>query len=115
MVRIRSTLNVAIHPDGVELPGKVAVGSRGEKILEANSMIKDLAMLAMKTQQVAGCDHGGAAPGHRPSRPTQSEKSIVSSLRFTSEALSQTNTGWFTVVSVVGHAPTPCEATMATT
>ena len=32
---------VAIHPDGVELRGKVIAGSRGEADLEAHSMIND--------------------------------------------------------------------------
>jgi hypothetical protein len=32
---------VAIHPDGVELPGKVVVGSREETELQAHSMIND--------------------------------------------------------------------------
>ena len=32
---------VAIHPDGVELPGKVVVGSREEAELEAHHMIND--------------------------------------------------------------------------
>jgi hypothetical protein len=27
----------------------------------------------------------------------------------------QTNTGWPTVISVVGHAPTPCDSIMAIT
>jgi hypothetical protein len=32
---------VAIHPNGVELPGKVVVGSREEAELQAHSMIND--------------------------------------------------------------------------
>jgi hypothetical protein len=32
---------VAIHPDGVELPGKVIVGPREEAELEAHHMIDD--------------------------------------------------------------------------
>jgi hypothetical protein len=40
---------------------------------------------------------------------------LSSSLRFTSAGLSQTYTGWLTVTSVVGHAPTPGEPIMATT
>jgi hypothetical protein len=32
---------VAIHPDGVELPGRVVVGSREDAELEAHHMIKD--------------------------------------------------------------------------
>ena len=37
----RNEWYVAIHPDGIELPGKVVVGSRDEAVLEANFMIKD--------------------------------------------------------------------------
>jgi hypothetical protein len=32
---------VAIYPDGIELPGKVVVGSREEAELQAHSMIDD--------------------------------------------------------------------------
>jgi len=32
---------VAIYPDGVELPGKVVIGSRREAELQAHSMIDD--------------------------------------------------------------------------
>jgi hypothetical protein len=32
---------VSIHPDGVELPGRVVVGPRGEAELEAHHMIDD--------------------------------------------------------------------------
>jgi GrpB-like predicted nucleotidyltransferase (UPF0157 family) len=32
---------VAIHPDGVELPGRVVIGPRGEAELRAHSMIGD--------------------------------------------------------------------------
>jgi hypothetical protein len=32
---------VAIHPDGVELPGKVVVGLREEAELQAHTMIDD--------------------------------------------------------------------------
>jgi hypothetical protein len=32
---------IAIHPNGVELPGKVVVGSREEAELQAHSMIND--------------------------------------------------------------------------
>lgn len=39
----RDEWHVAIHPEGVELRGKVIVGSRGEADLEAHSMINDWA------------------------------------------------------------------------
>ena len=32
---------VAIHPNGVELPGKVVIGSRGEAEFESHHMIDD--------------------------------------------------------------------------
>jgi hypothetical protein len=38
----RAEWYVAIHPDGIELPGKVVIGSRGEAELCAHYMIGDL-------------------------------------------------------------------------